>query len=75
MSGTHGFEYEDVAGPCSLIYGLSEMLSDSIITMISVVISLLMEAVRTSETLVSFYQTTQRNVAKDSHLRNSHWAD
>jgi Na+/H+ antiporter NhaC len=70
MSGTHGFEYEDDVGPCILIYGLSEMLSDSVITMMSGVISLMMEAVRTSETLVSFYQKTQRNVAKDSHLRN-----
>jgi hypothetical protein len=29
----------------------------------------MMEAARTSETLVIFYQTTQRYKAEDSHLR------
>jgi 16S rRNA C1402 (ribose-2'-O) methylase RsmI len=32
-------------------------------------IALMMEAARTSETLVSFYQTTRRYNPKDSHLR------
>jgi hypothetical protein len=33
------------------------------------VIALLMEAARTSEALVNFYQTTRRNNPEDSHLR------
>jgi hypothetical protein len=32
------------------------------------VITLMMEAARTSETLVNFYQTTQRYNPEDSHL-------
>jgi hypothetical protein len=31
-----------------------------------------MEASRTSETLVNFYQTTRRYNPEDSHLRNHH---
>jgi hypothetical protein len=34
-----------------------------------VLIVLLMEAARTSETLVNFYQTTRRYNPEDSHLR------
>jgi hypothetical protein len=30
----------------------------------------MMEAARTSETMVNFYQTTRRYNPKDSHLRN-----
>jgi hypothetical protein len=30
-------------------------------------IALMMEAVRTSETLVNFYETTRRNIPEDSH--------
>jgi hypothetical protein len=33
------------------------------------IIALMMEAVRTSETLVNFYQTTRRCNPEDSHLR------
>jgi hypothetical protein len=33
-----------------------------------VAIALMMEAVSTSEILVNFYQTTQRNNTEDSHL-------
>jgi hypothetical protein len=33
------------------------------------VIALMMEAARTSETLVNFYQTTRRYNPEDSHLR------
>jgi hypothetical protein len=29
----------------------------------------MMEAVRTSKTLVNFYQTTRRNIPEDSHLQ------
>jgi hypothetical protein len=36
-----------------------------------VVIVLMMETVRTSETLVSFYQTTRRNIPEDGHLRQT----
>jgi hypothetical protein len=32
-------------------------------------IALMMEAARTSETLVNFYQTTRRYNPEDSHLR------
>jgi hypothetical protein len=33
------------------------------------VVALMMEAARTSETLVNFYQTTRRYNPEDSHLR------
>jgi hypothetical protein len=32
------------------------------------VMALMMEAASTSETLVKFYQTTQRNIPEDNHL-------
>jgi hypothetical protein len=35
----------------------------------SLAIALMMEAARTSETLVNFYQTTRRYNPEDSHLR------
>jgi hypothetical protein len=35
-------------------------------------ITLMIEAARTSETLVNFYQTTQRYNPEDSHLRTHH---
>jgi hypothetical protein len=35
-----------------------------------VAIALMMEAARTSETLVNFYQTTQRYIPEDSDLSN-----
>jgi hypothetical protein len=37
--------------------------------MLSLIITLMMEAARTSETSVNFYQTTQRYNPEDSHLR------
>jgi hypothetical protein len=43
--------------------GVSEVLTASNIT------ALMMEAVSTSETLVNFYETTRRNIPKDSHLQ------
>jgi hypothetical protein len=46
---------------------LSEVLTATII-----LITLMMEAVSTSETLVNFYQTTERNIPEDSHLHTSH---
>jgi hypothetical protein len=47
-----------VVVPCSLV----EVLAASII------IALMMEAARTSETLLNFYQTTWRYNPEDSHL-------
>jgi hypothetical protein len=38
-------------------------------TAIQAQIALMMEAARTSETLVNFYQTTRRYKTEDSHLR------
>jgi hypothetical protein len=35
----------------------------------SSIIALMMEAAKTSETLVNFYQTTRRYSPEDSHLR------
>jgi hypothetical protein len=53
-----------VVAPCSLV-DVSEDLAASIIR----AIALMMEAARTSETLVIFYQTTRRYKPEDSHLR------
>jgi hypothetical protein len=33
-----------------------------------IILALTMEAESTSETLISFYQTTRRNIPEDSHL-------
>jgi hypothetical protein len=44
-----------VVAPCSLV---------------EVMIALMTEAARTSETMVNFYQTTRRYNPEDSHLRN-----
>jgi hypothetical protein len=44
---------------------VSEVLSASII---NVIVALMMEAARTSETLVNFYKTTRRYNPEDSHL-------
>jgi hypothetical protein len=38
------------------------------LTDLSEVIALMMEAIRTSETSVNFYQTARRNIPEDSHL-------
>jgi hypothetical protein len=46
---------------------MSEVLAATIIRAMS--LDLMMEAARTSETLVNFYQTTRRNNAEDSHLQ------
>jgi predicted lipoprotein with Yx(FWY)xxD motif len=43
------------------------MLAVSIIR--TTIIALVMKAVSTSETSVSIYQTTRRNIPEDSHLR------
>jgi hypothetical protein len=39
-----------------------------VLTAVSTKIALMMEAARTSETLVNFYQTTRRYNPEDSHL-------
>jgi hypothetical protein len=59
-----------VAAPCSLVEvytDVSEVLAASIIRAITYRPH--MEAASTSETLLNFYQTTQRNNKEDSHLR------
>jgi hypothetical protein len=47
-----------VVAPCSLV-----------VLAASIAIALMMEAARTSETLVNLYQTTRRYNPEDSHLR------
>jgi hypothetical protein len=44
-------------------------VSTKIIRAMSLLIALMMEAARTSETLVNFYQTTRRYNPEDSHLQ------
>jgi hypothetical protein len=41
----------------------------SVINSLLISIALMIEAARTSETLVNFYQTTRRYIPEDSHLR------
>jgi hypothetical protein len=53
--------YQRFRGPCCLHHQGDESLM--------MTINLMMEAERTSETLVNFYQTTQRYNPEDSHLR------
>jgi hypothetical protein len=55
-----------VVAPCSLVEvtSVSEVLAVSIIR----VIALIMEASRTSEMMVNFYQTIWRYNPEDSHL-------
>jgi uncharacterized integral membrane protein len=49
---------------------VSEVFTASIIrVLIIIIVALMMEAVNTSETSVSFYQTTQCNIPEDSHLQ------
>jgi hypothetical protein len=54
-----------VAAPCSLLEVVSEVLAASIIR----AIVLMMEAARTPEALVNFYQTTRRYNPEDSLLK------
>jgi hypothetical protein len=39
-----------------------------VVTPCSMIVTLMMEAASTSETLVNFYQNTLRNNSEDSHL-------
>jgi hypothetical protein len=57
-----------VVAPCST--NVSEVLAASIFR--ATAITLMMEAARTSGTLVNFYQTTQRYNPKDNHLNVKH---
>jgi hypothetical protein len=51
------------------MFTVSEVLAASIIrAMMEALVTLLMEAAKTSETLVEFYQTTGRCNPEDSHL-------
>jgi hypothetical protein len=53
-----------VVAPCSL-----EEVYQRFSGRIAVAIALTMEAARTSETLINFYQTIRRYNPEDSHLR------
>jgi hypothetical protein len=56
--------------PCRLVdfTDVSEVLTTSIIRA-TIIRSLMMEVVRTSETSVNFYQTTRCNITEDSYLQ------
>jgi hypothetical protein len=54
---------------CVVSYKLTNV-SEVLIASITI-ITLMMEAVSTSETLVSFCKTTQHNILEDSHLLES----
>jgi hypothetical protein len=64
--------FYDIA-PCSLVE--VNRCSEVILPPSSVLIFLMMEAVSTSETSVTFYQTTRRNIPQDSHLHGSGWLE
>jgi hypothetical protein len=64
-----------VVAPCSLVEvtNVSEVLAASIIRALvnfyqTTLIALMVEAARTSETLVNFYRTARRYNPEDSHL-------
>jgi hypothetical protein len=52
--------------PCSLV----EMTDVSEVLTFSIIIALLMEAVSTSETSVTFYHSTRCNISEDSYLHS-----
>jgi hypothetical protein len=56
-----------VVAPCSLVEGYRRFKNACCL-----LIALMLEAARTSETLVNFYQTTRRCNPEDSHLRTHH---
>jgi hypothetical protein len=56
-----GFEVLTTVSTKMAVFWVVALCSDKI--------ALMMEAARTSETLVNWYQTTQRYNAEDSHLR------
>jgi hypothetical protein len=60
--GSHGGEYED-----GCLLGCSAVYLVEVYQLFR--IALMMEAVRSSQTLVNFYQTTRRYNPEDSHLR------
>jgi hypothetical protein len=64
MSGFHNGECEDV-----LSFGMFRRVVWYKLADVSDAIALIMEAVSTSETSVSFSQTTRRNIPEDSHLQ------
>jgi hypothetical protein len=54
------------AAPCNLVdIDVSELYTASIIR----TITLMIEAIKTSETYDNFYETISRNITEDSHLR------
>jgi hypothetical protein len=60
MSGSHGYEYEDI--------GFWDVALCSLVEVYRRLIALMMEAASTSETSVNFYQTTRRNIPEGSRL-------
>jgi hypothetical protein len=72
ISGSQGIEYEDerLLGCCADVVSskmteVSEVLAASIIR---AVMTLIMEAVSTSETSVNFHETTRCSISEDDHL-------
>jgi hypothetical protein len=71
FSGSHGgeYEYERLLGYCAVkslgVDGISEVVTASVVR----ASALMMEAVRTSETSVYFYETTRRNIPEGCDLQ------
>jgi hypothetical protein len=64
----HADEYSYLIGFEVLTAVSTKMAVFWVVTPCSLVIALMTEAARTSETLVNFYQTTRRYYPGDSHL-------
>jgi hypothetical protein len=47
---------------------LTDVSEELAASMLMVIVTLMMQAVSTSEMSVSIYQTTQHNISEDSHL-------
>jgi hypothetical protein len=62
--------YQRFRGPCCLHHQGNETLHHQ---GDETLIALMMEAARTSETLVNFYQTTRRYNPEDSHFHGLFW--
>jgi hypothetical protein len=58
-----------VIAPCSLVEVHQRFRGPCCLHHQGLIIGLMMETARTSETLVNFYQTTRRYNPEDSHLR------
>jgi hypothetical protein len=51
-----------------MLWLLTDVLEELTASIISAILALMMEAVKPSETSVSFYQTARRDIPEDSHL-------